>query len=68
MTPEMLYKDAIEAKEQKSYGMSLFFPKGYKKPKGFPIGELMCETLQGRVYSYKPDKVIEWLNKNGIIK
>lgn len=68
MTPEQLYKDAIAAKEQgATCGMTLVFGRGMKKPPGFPRGELLCETERGRVYSFKPDKVIGWLTKNGLI-
>lgn len=68
MTPEQLYKDAIEAKAQGAVcGMTLVFGRGSKKPKGFPRGELLSETERGRVYSFDPDKVIAWLTKNGLI-
>ena len=68
MTPEQLYKDAVAAKEQGSHcGMSLVFSKSNKRPIGFPRGELLCETERGRVYSFSPDKVIKWLEKNGLI-
>lgn len=68
MTPEQLYKDAVAAKAQGAFvGMSLVFPKGYKRPKGFPRGELLCETGRGRVYSFDPDKIIGWLVKNDLI-
>ena len=68
MTPEQLYKDACEAKKQGSHvGMSLVFQRKQKRPKGFPRGELLCETERGRVYSFDPDKVIAWLKKNGLV-
>jgi len=68
MTPEQLYKDALEAKEQGSHvGMSLVFAKGQKRPPGFPRGELLCETDRGHVYSFSPDKVITWLKKHDLI-
>jgi len=67
MTPEYLYKDAIEAKEQGSFGMTLVFRNGQKKPKGFPRGELLCENVGSKVYSFSPDKVIKWLEKNKLI-
>lgn len=68
MTPEQLYKDACEAKEQGAHvGMSLVFKTGQKRPIGFPRGELLCETERGRVYSFDPDKVIAWLKKNNLI-
>lgn len=67
MTPEELYKDAIEAKEQGSFGMTLVFRTCQKKPKGFPHGELLCENTGSKVYSFSPDKVIKWLEKNKLI-
>ena len=67
MTPEQLYTDAIEAKEQGAHvGMTLVFRRGQKRPSGFPRGELLCETERGNVYSFDPDKVIAWLKKNGL--
>ena len=69
MSPEQLYKDAQEAKKQGSHcGMSLVFSKGNKHPPGFPRGELLCETERGKLYSFSPDKVIRWLEKNGLIE
>ncbi len=68
MTPEQLYKDACEAKEQGAHvGMSLVFQRGQKRPPGFPRGELLCETERGRVYSFDPDRVISWLKKHNLI-
>lgn len=68
MTPEQLYKDAIEAKAQGAHcGMTLVFGRRAKKPKGFPRGDLLCETEAGLVFSFDPDKVINWLKKNGLV-
>lgn len=62
MTLEQLYKDALDAKAQGAHcGMTLVF-KG-RKPKGFPRGELLCETDRGNVYSFDPDKVIAWVDE-----
>lgn len=67
MTPEQLYKDALEAKAQGSIcGMTLVFGKG-RKPNGFPRGELLSETERGKCYSFDPDKVIAWLKKNQLV-
>lgn len=67
MTPEQLYKDAMAAKEQGAFcGMTLVFPRGFKRPKGFPRGQLLSETERGNVYSFDPDKIIEWLRKDGL--
>lgn len=42
--------------------------KGVKAPAGFPRGDLLCENPKGdKVYSYDPEKIIEWLNKNRLI-
>ena len=67
MTPEKLMADAKAAKESGSYvGMTLHLPRGFKRPKGFPRGELLSETERGRVYSFDPDKIISWLLDNGL--
>jgi len=69
MTPEQLYKDALEAKKQGAfYGMTLVFPNGTKLPRGFPNGEFLSENKSGKVYSFDPDKVITWLKKNRLIE
>jgi len=44
MTPEQLYRTALEAKEQGTGRMTLVFSKGNKRPAGFPRGELLSET------------------------
>jgi len=62
MKPEDMRDDANKAIEQGSYGMTLVLPKGFKRPKGFPRGELLCEGHQGNVYSFKPQKIISWLD------
>lgn len=67
MTPEELYKDAIGAKKQGAFGITLVFRNGQKKPRGFPRGELLCESVDSKVYSFSPDKVIKWLEKNKLI-
>lgn len=69
MTPDQLYKDALEAKQQGAVcGMTLVFPHGSKKPHGFPRGELLCETDTAKVYTINPDKVIKWLTDNGLVQ
>ena len=69
MTPERLYKDALYAKSQGPFcRVTLVFPHGFKRPKGFPRGHLLSETERGKVYSFDPDKIIEWLQKNGLIE
>lgn len=47
----------IEAK----CNISLIGPK--PRPKGFPRGELLCVNSTGEsVYSYNPQKVVNWLS------
>lgn len=64
MTPEELYKDAIGAKAQGSFEMTLVFRNDQKKPKGFPRGELLCENVGSKVYRFNPDKAVKWLENN----
>lgn len=69
MTPEKLHKDALDAKAQGPFcGVTLVFPRGFKRPKGFPRGHLLSETERGNVYSFDPDRIISWLQKNGLIE
>jgi hypothetical protein len=53
--------EAIKAGPNSS--MSLILPNRFKRPKGFPRGELLCETPTGNVYSFDPDKIIKWLDR-----
>lgn len=67
MTPEEMFFKAKAAKEQDSHvGMTLVFPIGFKRPAGFPRGEFLSETERGKVYSFDPDKIINWLNKSAL--
>jgi hypothetical protein len=68
MTPEELYSDAINARAQGSViGMTLVFPRGFKRPPGFPRGELLCENSNGQnVYRFSPEKIIKWIEKNNL--
>jgi len=64
MTLEELYRDAMQAKEQDSLkGITLFLKHGFKRPVGFPRGELFNETERGRVYFFDADKIIAWVKK-----
>lgn len=51
--------------------ITILVPKGWKRPKGFPQGELLCESvIDGqplRVYSFKPSKMLNWLGDNGLL-
>lgn len=68
MTPEKLFADAKAAQEQGAQvGMTLVLPAGFKRPPGFPRGELLSETERGNVYSFKPEKIIDWLKSNNLV-
>ena len=59
--------EAKAAKEQgANAGMTLVLPNGFRRPPGFPRGTLLSETGRGRVYSFDPDKIINWLQLNGL--
>jgi hypothetical protein len=62
VTPEKMLLEALAAKKQGAYGMTLVLPIGFKRPAGFPRGEFLSETGRGKVYSFDPDKIINWLN------
>jgi hypothetical protein len=51
-------------------GVSIVIPKGFKRPPGFPRGELLCENPNSgdRVYSMNPVKLLAWLSKNELVK
>ena len=69
MDPQQLYKDAIAAKEHGSVvGMTLGLTIGFKRPIGFPRGELLSETERGKVYSFDPYKIIKFLADNKLIE
>jgi len=66
MSPDQMMKDAIAAKAQGAFvGMTLVLPRKFKRPSGFPRGELLSETERGKVYSFNPDKIIAWLKSAG---
>ena len=61
MTPNALM---IEARAAKAAGRRLVleFPQCFKRPKGFPRGELLCVNCDGRqVRSFNPDRFIKFL-------
>jgi hypothetical protein len=68
MTPESMAKDATEALAAGTH-MTMTLPRGaLRKLPGFPRGELLCESHDGRnVYSYRPERVLAWLAANGLI-
>lgn len=58
------------AKDAKGAGtrMTLVVPQGtITKLPGFPRGELLSDA-EGKspVYSYDPDKILAWLDRNGL--
>lgn len=62
-------KIILAAEEALSQGMrmSLVVPRPFKnRPKGFPMGELLCEQENTNVMSYDPSKILAWLKKNGM--
>lgn len=66
MSPDILYKKALEAKESEyGLGVVLVLPKKFKRPKGFPRGDFLSETEYGVVYDFNADKILIWLKKNG---
>jgi len=67
MNPNKLYADAVAAKAGLGIGITLVLPNLWKRPPGFPRGELLSETERGSVYSFDPDKIIRWLEKNELI-
>lgn len=66
MTIDELLDCAVEARIQGgAIGITLVFPRGFKRPVGFPRGELLCDNAErGRVYSFDPEKIIKWIRKN----
>lgn len=67
MNPEKMYADAIEAKGGLGLGMMLVLPPNWKRPPGFPRGEFLSDNDRGEVYSFDPDKMIAWLEKNNLV-
>ena len=72
MKPIDIAKKAIETMTQPgTLGLTLVIPKG-TLPKGFPRGELLDETRRNgrveRTYSFAPEKVLEYLVRNGLIE
>lgn len=60
--------DALDA-QSKGQQMTLVVPRPFKgRPKGFPRGELLCEQPSSSVTSYDPEKILNWLEKNGLYK
>lgn len=72
MTPMQMAEECINALAEPSgrRDVRLVIPKG-KTPRGFPRGELACETLHDgsvhRVLWYKPERLLNFLVKNGLI-
>ena len=51
--------------------VSIVIPKGWKRPRGFPRGELLCRSMIDgqavRVYAFKPIKMLNWLSDKRLI-
>lgn len=62
MTPLEMMRAAVEAKSAGRTMMTMVRRKPFKRPKGFPRGELICENHDGRnVYNFNVDRIIKWL-------
>ncbi len=60
MTPDEMRKTA----EADSDYCVLVTPKGFKPPRGFPRGELLCENTDGnRVRRYDSKRILAWLDE-----
>lgn len=55
--------DEMEQLTRQSDRVTLTFPRGTKKPAGFPRGELLMERADIRVYSFPSDKLLKWIEK-----
>lgn len=67
MTPKQLFESANTAKANGTK-MTLVLPVRFKRPKGFPRGELMSDTEErGKVYSFDPDKIINFLQMSKLL-
>lgn len=67
MTPTFLTRAATDALAA-STRMSLVMPKCWKRPRGFPRGELLCVNAEGeRVYSFDPVRILAWLTAHGLV-
>lgn len=71
MTPIELSREALNALlTPGKLGVVLVFSRGARPP-GFPRGEFLNEMVRGGVlektYSFKPQKVLDWLLKNQLV-
>lgn len=48
------------------YRITFAHTKSWKAPKGWPRGELMCETATGKVKSYPIAGVLKWLDAQSV--
>ena len=69
MTAEELFNAALNARVKGgAIGITLVFPRHFKRPKGFPRGELLCENAaREKVYSFDPEKIMRWIIDNHLI-
>jgi len=71
MTPLQMAAECVRAMAGPgTLGVTMTVPKG-KMPPGFPRGELLNEAMRAgvveRTYSFKPEAVLGWLSKNGLV-
>lgn len=68
MSPESLRALAEHCRD--AGHMTLTNPEGFSPPPGFPRGELLSQTMyEGKPIenrTYDPEKVIRWLDRNGL--
>jgi hypothetical protein len=45
-------------------------PPGWKRPKGFPRGELLMDQpyTQNRVWRYNASRMLAWMDANGLVQ
>lgn len=67
MTPQEMAQKARDAQQHSQY-VTFIVPMATKVPKGFPRGELLCESLiRGEKFlavRYDPSKILKWLTEN----
>jgi hypothetical protein len=62
VTPDEMRSLCQQALAQGVDFAPLIIPRGWKRPKGFPRGELLCVGPYGPVYRFKASKLIAWLD------
>ena len=68
MSPHELMAEATRALEH-GPRMTLVLPRKFRKPAGFPRGELLSDAgARGKVWSFECEKVIAWLEQQGAVR